>query len=135
MPVSVIRLENQPILIGTLSGAVTVNDIVELFRVSAELMGDSDETIYRITDVRTATSNFIEMLGAIKAAQVGGPGSTTDPRIKATFVGTSTWVTFARNALKNPQFGGISLAAFPSMDDALTSIRIQIDAENRSDAM
>ena len=35
---------------------------------------------------------------------------------------------------KSPQFGGLKLAAFASMDDALDSIRIQIETNRQSDA-
>jgi len=134
MPVSVRKLEDEPILIATLTGDVTAKDMRAMFNLSADIMGDAEHTFYRITDVRTGTSNFVEMLTAVREASTGQPGSTTDPRIKTTFVGTSTWISFARNALKNPQFGGIQLAAFDNMDDALDSVHIQIANEKRSDA-
>jgi len=125
---SVTRLENQPIIIATFSEVVTTKDMVEMFHRTDELIAEGENNIYRITDVRDATSNFVEMLGAIKEASTGQPGSTTDPRIHATLVGTTTWINFARNALKSPNFGGVQLAAFDSMDDALESIQIQLDA-------
>lgn len=126
MPVTVERLEDEPILIATFSGEVHVDDMVEMFKLSADLMGDDDTQFYRITDARDATSNFMEMFASIKEASTGQPGSTTDARIKASFVGTSTWISFARNALMNPKFGGLKLAAFETVDDALENIRMQI---------
>ena len=133
MPVSVIKVENEPILIATFSGEVTTQDMKNMFQQSADLMGDTEDAIYRITDARTATSNFMEMLGAIKEASTGQPGSTTDPRIHTTFVGTSTWITFARNALKSPKFGNLQMAAFPSMEEGLDYVRAQMRNENQSD--
>ncbi len=127
MPVVVNRVEDKPIIIATFSGTVTVADVIQTFQQSAEIMGDDEQSYHRITDVRTANSNFIEMLGVIKEASTGQPGSTTDPRIKTTFVGTTTWIAFFRNALQNPQFGGKSMAAFENMDDALASIHVQLD--------
>lgn len=127
MPVTINQLENKPIIIAAFEGVVTVDDVIQTFQESAEIMGDDQQSYHRITDVRNATSNFIEMLGVIKEASSGQPGSTTDPRIKTTFVGTTTWIAFFRNALKSPQFGGKSMAAFESMDDALASIQVQLD--------
>lgn len=134
MSVSVIRLENEPILIATLSGVVTVEMVLEVFSQSAELMGDNQHIFHRITDVRTADSNFLEMLGVIKEAASTSAGSTMDPRIRTTFVGTTTWMNFFRNAMMKPQFGGKKMGAFDNMDDALTSVRIQIENERKSDA-
>lgn len=134
MPVTVRRMENEPILIATFSGNVTAQDMVEMFRLSDALIEADEKQIYRITDVQTATSNFIEMLGAIKSASTGQPGSTTDPRIKAIFVGTSTWINFARNALKSPNFGGLQLAAFATIEDALESIKFQRELNDKSEA-
>ena len=134
MPVTVTRFEGESIILATFSGNVTASDMSEMFRLSAELIGEGEKKVHRITDARTATSNFVEMLTSIKEASTGQPGSTTDPRIQATFVGTSTWISFARNALMNPKFGGLKLAAFETIEDALSSIRIQISAEERSNA-
>ena len=106
MPVTIKQLENKPIIIASFSGTVTLADVIQTFQESAEIMGDDEQIYYRITDVRIATSNFIEMLGVIKEASTGQRGSTTDPRIRTTFVGTTTWIAFFRNALKSPQFGG-----------------------------
>jgi len=132
MTVTVTRLNNEPIIIATLSGIVTATMVKEVFRLSTELMGDEDCTFHRITDVRNADSNFMEMMGVIKEAATRAPGSTTDPRIRTTFVGTTTWMTFFRNALQNPQFGGKSLAAFTDIDDALASVRFQLQNEKSS---
>lgn len=130
MPITVKRLENEPILVATFSGEITVQDIAGMYEESSALIGDSDQRIYRISDVRDATSNFVEMFGVIKIASTGQPGSTSDPRIQAYFVGTSTWITFARNTLRTPAFGGLQIAAFETIDSALEAIRTQIGMQN-----
>lgn len=134
MSVTVTRLENEPILIATMSGIMDTEMAKEAFRQSADLMGDADHTFYRITDVREIDANFVEMLSVIKEASTGEPGSSTDPRIKTTFVGTTTWIAFFRNALQNPKFGGKQMAAFPTMEEALASVRYQIEQDAQSSA-
>ncbi|MEQ8675042.1 MAG: hypothetical protein RLP44_19880 [Aggregatilineales bacterium] len=126
MPISVKRLENQPILIATFTGNITADDMAGMFEESNTLIGENEDHIYRISDVSNATSNFVEMFGVIKIASKGQPGSTSDPRIQAFFVGTSTWITFARNTLRAPAFGGLQIAAFETMDAALDAINTQL---------
>jgi len=100
MPVTINQLENKRIIIAAFEGVVNVEDVTKTFQESAEIMGDDDQIYHRITDVRNATSNFVEMLGVIKEASSGQSGSTTDPRIKTTFVGTTTWISFSVMRLK-----------------------------------
>lgn len=123
MPVEVIRLPDEPILIATLIGNVTVEDIKQIYIRSNELITDEDETIFRITDVRKATTTFPEMIKSIQMAVQELPASSRDPRVRITFVGESTWVTFARDTFAKQ---GIKSAAFTDMDEALDSIRLQI---------
>ncbi len=123
MPVTVERLSNEPILVATLTGYVTVDDIREIYLQSKPLIGDASGTFYRITDVREANSNFLEMAKAIQLARQSGAASTSDNQIRVTFVGTTTWIEFARNAMVNT---GTATAAFEDMETALESVRLLI---------
>lgn len=123
MPVEVIRLPDEPIIIATLSGSVTVEDIKQLYIRSNELIEEKDQTIFRITDVRNATTTFPEMIKSIQMAVQELPASSRDPRVRITFVGESTWVTFARDTFAKQ---GIKTAAFTDMEEALDSIRLQV---------
>lgn len=123
MPATVIRLPDEPILIATLTGDATVDDIKEIYRQSNELMTEDDTHIFRITDVRQATITFPEMLKIIQNATQDMPSSTLDVRVSVTFVGESTWVRFARDAFSKK---GFSMAAFTDMEPALESVRINI---------
>jgi anaerobic glycerol-3-phosphate dehydrogenase len=122
MPVSVKRLPDEPILIASLSGTITVDDIKSMYRQSSALMTPADDHIYRITDVRQATSTFAEMLKAIQESTQEMPGSAADSHVSVTFVGESTWVKYARDAFSRQ---GISMATFTDMESALDSIRAQ----------
>jgi hypothetical protein len=123
MPVTVERLPNEPILIATLTGYVSIEDIREVYCRTARLIGDDPGVFYRITDAREATSEFTEMLKAIQVAAQGIPFATSGPRIVTTMVGTNEWITFYRNALLNR---GVNVAGFVDMETALESVRIRI---------
>jgi hypothetical protein len=131
MPITVSRLENQPILIATFSGVITVQDMAGMYEDSNALIGENETRVYRVSDVRTATSNFAEMFGVIKLASKGQAGSTSDSRIQVYFVGTSTWINFARSTLKSPLYGGLQIAAFDTMEAALEAIHTQIEMQDQ----
>jgi len=133
MPVSVERLENKPILIATVSDAVDVVAVREMFRQSAELIAEIDERVFRITDVSKADSNFAEVMGIIReASSTDMPGSTNDPRIQAVFVGNNQWVQMFRSAMALKQFGGKTLPMFLTIEDALEYIEIELGKKQES---
>ena len=129
MAVTVERLGDESILVATLTGEIVVDDVIEMYRMSAALIREDEDVVYRITDVRLATSDFARMFAIVRESSKGQPGDATDPRIKATVVGTNQWITFMRNAMNSPRFGNVQMAAFPSMDEALASIRIQMSLD------
>lgn len=123
MPVSVERLANEPIVIAKLSGKITKEDIVHMFEASIDLTTDVEGRIYRITNVLDAETNFMEMVSIIREAGSGVRGSTSDPNVRVVFVGRSHWIDFTRQALLQPQFGGVNLSLFTEMNDALDFVR------------
>ena len=126
MAAEVQLLPDMPVLKAKLTGNVDLETAETLFTKSAELMGDSGEKFFRITDVRDAESTFADMLKVIKQASQGQPGSTTDPRIQTVFVGSNTWVRLYRDAMRQTRFGGEQLPAFESMGDAMKYVQIQL---------
>jgi hypothetical protein len=128
MPVRVERLANEPILIATLSGNIVVADFIELYHRSSHWIGQETGTFHRITDTREATSTFPEILKAIQVSAQEVPASSMDGQIQVTFVGTNTWINFARDVFAQR---GINMSAFPDMESALESVRIRIAAEHR----
>lgn len=129
MPVRVERLPDEPILIATFTGLLTVPDFIELYHLSSALIGTEAGKFHRITDTREATSTFPEILKAIQAAAQELPSSSMDGQIEVTFVGTSTWVSFARDVFLSR---GINMSAFAEMEMALESVRIRVASERRN---
>jgi hypothetical protein len=97
MPVKVEKMADEPILVATLEGHVTVQEMREMFIQSAALVEGMEAPIYRITDTRAANANFMDMLGTVREASAGTPGSSTDPRFKPIFLGTNEMVRMAGN--------------------------------------
>jgi hypothetical protein len=131
MPVKVQRLPGEAIVIATCSGVLDVPALKDMFAQTAALMDASDSLIYRIADYYGVTSPFADLLAsAQKASQDGAPASTTDPRIKPTFVGSDEWQTQARAAFGQNPFGTVQIPIFGRVDDAIAHARQELAKED-----
>lgn len=119
-------LPNEPILIATARGLITVDDFKGMYEQVAAMIDGVEHKIYRIADYTAADSSFMDILKAVKLASNHTAGSSSDPRIQTVYVGTSQWIALARTALQQPQFGGIMVPTFVDLDDALVYARREI---------
>lgn len=122
-------LPNEPILIATGTGLLTVQDFAELFEQSRKLLAGQEGPFYRISDFREASSSFMDLIRMSQMASKGTEGSTTDPRIKAILVGTNQWVSLARTIFEQPQYSAMRLPTLENVEDALTYARAQFSAQ------
>jgi hypothetical protein len=119
-------LPDEPILIATASGLITADDFSGMYEQVAAMIEGRKDKIYRIADYTAADSSFMDILKAVKLASTHAAGSSSDPRIQTVYVGTSQWISLARTALQQPQFGGIMIPTFIDLDDALDYARREI---------
>lgn len=122
MPVTVERLDDQPIILATFTGEIDVEMVKTMFQRSAEIQSEIGTPIYRITDVREIETSLMNLLSIVREASQNVPGSPLDPNITGMFVGTNKWVRLFQNTLDEQEYGSISIPAFSSMDDALAHI-------------
>ena len=119
-------LPDEPILIATATGLITSDDFGGMYEQVAAMIEGREDKIYRIADYKAADSSFMDILKAVKLASTHAAGSSSDPRIQTVYVGTSQWISLARTALQQPQFGGIMIPTFVDLDDALDYARREI---------
>lgn len=119
-------LPDEPILIATGKGLLAVQDFADMFEESAKLLYGIEQTIYRISDFREASSSFMDLIRMSQLASKGGVGTTTDPRIKAILVGTNQWVSLARTIFEQPQYSAMRLPTLENLEDALVYARTQL---------
>ncbi len=117
---------NEPILIATANGLITADDFKMMFDKVAAMIDGIDGKVYRIADYTAADSSFMDIIKTVKVASTHAAGSTADPRIQTIYVGTSQWISLARTALQQPQFGGIMIPTFHDVTDALIFARKKI---------
>lgn len=127
MPIVVERLADEPILIAVYSGHITFDELLHMYRTSAELIGDDARVFHRISDTRGATTDFSTMIKLVQAANQANAGSSIDSRIQVTYVGTTTWIKFLRDTFANR---GVLMSAFEELETALQSVRYRIATES-----
>ena len=119
-------LSDEPIMIVTGKGMITVQDFAEMFAASRKRLAGMSGPIYRILDVRESTTSFMDLIRMPQIASKGDEGSTTDPRIKPVLVGTTQWVSLGRTIFEQPQFSSLHFPTFASMEDAMLYARNQL---------
>lgn len=126
MAIVVSRIPNEPIIVATLEGDLTVEQFKEMFIRSVEITKEIGGHVFRITDARNVTATFGELFGIIAAASKGVPGSTTDPNVTPILVGSNQMVKLAAQAFRQKQFGGVEIPLFQKMEDAMTYIYLEL---------
>lgn len=130
MPVDVSALPDKPIVLATLRGQITLSDATHIFQRTHELRQTMPEHIYRITDVREATSTFSEIIQIIRSGASDSPSATNDPTITIVFVGKSQWSKLFIDAMQQHQFGQVSIPLFNTIEEAMQFV--EEDMQSRS---
>ncbi len=125
MPIAVDWIPDEPIILATCTGFLTVGDFKGMFEQVAALMQAVEGIIYRIADYREAESSFVDIMKTVQETAKGMSGSVSDPRLKSIYVGTTHWISLARTAYQN-QPGGFQIPTFHSIEDALTYIHLDM---------
>ncbi len=128
MPIIVERLATEPILIAVYTGHITIEEVLDMYRTSSELIADDPRVFHRISDTRGANTDFAAMLKLVQAANQANAGSSTDGRIQVTYVGTTSWIKFLRDTFAKR---GVLMPAFEDLETALESVRYRIKTENQ----
>ena len=126
MAVTFEKLPDEPIVIVTSLGQINVEMMLEIYRRIAEIADQIEPPLYRITDTRQQDTSFADMMGIIKQASRGQPGTTTDPRIRHVFVGRDKFAMLARDAYANNDPNHHAVPVFDTLEEALAYIRLEI---------
>jgi hypothetical protein len=98
---------------------------------SARLTQEALETvggdvIYRIDDIRKLDFNFSNLVQAMGTAREAIPGSLGDERVHTILVGSGKLVEMITASMKQAQYGGINIAAFSTVEEAVEHARREI---------
>jgi hypothetical protein len=99
-----------------------------MFMETAVIFAKFEGNVYRIADIRTADTDFVDIVKMIKAIRDGLPASSIDPRMHGIFVGQKQFARMYADFVK--QMGGAPIPIFATMEDALEYAHLQLKTAN-----
>lgn len=132
MTVQTKRIEGEPIIVSTFTEDITIDDIYMMYDETLRYQKEIGGVIFRISHMTEINTSFPTLMQILKVAAENRPGSGGDPNVKLVFAGTSALARMIKDALSNPQFGGVNIPLFAKVDDALDYIRIIREEESSS---
>jgi hypothetical protein len=131
MPIKVEVLPNEPIIVLHYLEFISAQEFKGMYEETAPIVSDMiakglGKKVYRIGNSTGLKSDFMEVMKAAQMAASQVPGATGDPRIISIMVGTEVWGRLFINMISQPQFGGIKMPFFKTMEEALEYCRLEI---------
>jgi hypothetical protein len=122
--IKALQLPEEPIIIATYDGFVTAADIREGAAAIAQLAEKIEGRVYAIADIHSTTSSFAEVLEILRDQSKGAEGTTTDPRLIVVLVGSTAMGKLFVDAIRQSNYGGVTVPMFPTLEAALESFRV-----------
>ena len=104
MPVKIEPVTDEPIIVVTFEGHIDLETLRNMFVETAVIFAKFEGSVYRIADIRTADTDFVDIIKMIKAIRDGLPASSIDPRVHGIFVGQKQFARMYADFIK--QMGG-----------------------------
>ena len=123
MPVKIDPVPEEPIIVVTFEGHIDVETVRNMFIETAAIFAKFEGNVYRIADIRTADTDFVDIVKMIKAIRDGLPASSIDPRVHGIFVGQKQFARTYADFIK--QMGGTPIPIFAEMEDAMQFIKLE----------
>ena len=123
MPVKIEPIPDEPIIIVTFEGHIDLDTVRNMFIETASIFAKFDGDVYRIADIRTADTDFVDIVKMIKAIREGLPASSIDPRMHGIFVGRNQFARMYADFMK--QMGSKPIPIFVTMEDALEYVELE----------
>jgi hypothetical protein len=130
-PFSFKKLSGEPIIVGTISAQFDLgHDAPVVIKQLQALLDESEEPLYDIADIREVKISFSDLVVALAIATKGEMGVLHHPKLRRFIAVTTNDLTrFGVAALKQAQYGNLSVDVFGSIEEALASVRREIQQE------
>ncbi len=129
MPHTVIKLDNEPIILTHIIGELNPAVYFDITLKAADLIENIPGTIYRITDVTKARIALLDMVDMVVQVLKGWPGTVSDPRVVSLVVTRGGNASLAAKHLARFAPQSIRVRTFSSLADALAFARAEIAAQ------
>jgi hypothetical protein len=128
MPVEVQQYGNDPILLVTVQGDVSVADVRGMYQKSAALCADSEwPQFWRIIDISQSNIAFNDVMTLVKTLNPNVPGCFSDTRIRTIFAPSHPMARLTSDMLSKPQYGAIDTLVMPGLGEALIYVQDEIE--------
>lgn len=122
MPITVMRITDEPIIVVTYTDVLDVTLVETVITETAHLMTTVQNDIYRIHDMRAVLHDFRRAGPFVRALRRDVVGSMTDSRMRPIYVGNHPIVRYIVSKLKDVR---LNIPIFDTLDDALDHARQQ----------
>lgn len=108
-------------------------DLVRCLDKAMLLLDIAPRPVYLVIDFRRASMNVDDLLKVASTLALGPQPVAHHPKVSAMlFVSTDSSIRLATAGLASPAFGGVKLAQFDTLDEALGYIGQQVDEAARA---
>ncbi|MEO8394581.1 MAG: hypothetical protein ABI700_16420 [Chloroflexota bacterium] len=123
------KLDNEPILIVTHEGYLSLKDTEEVTARVIQAMDAAETPLYGIIDLRSATSDFSEFMRILVYQSTGARGTLANRESYVVLVGTNVLIRLFHNLMRERKLGGVTVSVYYNMDEALRAVRLRIEAD------
>lgn len=131
MSIVTTKVEDLPVVISTYSGHITADEMEQMYVDTENLLADAGDRYYRISDLTEAETSFADYMKMLAGMRQVGKFRTSDPHMQVVFVGNNKWIYNTRNMAAQQ---GLTLVAFPNIEDAMSYIKLDIDGRFKEQA-
>lgn len=128
MPHHIERLTDAPIIVITFEGAVDAAAVSQTDAAIEQMLRAHPVNSALIFDTTSAQTDFQHILGILQATRGGDDQPDLGFSVLVAFVGTSAMVKLYVDAARQKQFGAQTLPLFATLDDAVSAMRVALDA-------
>src|SRR4051794_1354790 len=122
-------LDNEPILIVTHEGYLSLRDTEDVTAQVVQALDVSKVPLYGIIDLRKASTDFAEFMRILVYQSTGARGTLSNRESYVVLVGTNVFIRLFHNLMRERKLGGVTLSVYYTMDEALRAVRLRIQAD------
>ena len=124
------KLDGEPILIVTHEGYLSLKSAEEVTAQVVQAMDEAKVPLYGIIDLRSATSDFGEVLRILVYQSTGARGTLSNRESYVVLVGSHFLIRLFQTLMHERKLGGVTLSVYYTMDDALRAVRLRIKTDS-----
>ena len=123
------KLDDEPILIVTHEGYLSLKSSEEVTAQVVQALDASPVPLYGIIDLRSATTDFAEFMRILVHQSSGAHGTVSNRESYVVLVGEHVLIRLFQSLMRERKLGGVTLSVYYTMDDALRAMRQRIKAD------